>query len=222
MKELKVIGYWKSEYDQQWPDPAWFVDNSLSEEELTKTVQYLRKGCPMPYATGGYSWCRFRCGEDLISSRELTDGKFIWPENLWHYVREHKVRLPIEFIKEVNTNKEILTFINFEFEISFDWWQKQKGIDQTRQSFLSEDSHGEITFEFYEGVDLISKIKVLKKLEPYRNESIANLKELITKTSKFKIQGLWSNYKHMSVDFKEFIEVQFENKEEITAPNKPS
>jgi hypothetical protein len=35
---------------------------------------------------------------DHIGSQDLTDGHWIWPEGLWHYVQDHAVRLPDEFV----------------------------------------------------------------------------------------------------------------------------
>ena len=44
----------------------------------------------------GFSGCRI-CGQGL-GSFERTDGTYIWPEKLSHYIREHKIMLPSEFI----------------------------------------------------------------------------------------------------------------------------
>jgi hypothetical protein len=35
------------------------------------------------------------------ASLELTDGTFLWPEGLTHYVRDHAVRLPDRFFEHV-------------------------------------------------------------------------------------------------------------------------
>lgn len=60
--------------------------------ELSRRVaDYLDSGV---YAGGyrGYSQCRI-CMK-LNGSRELTDGTWVWPEGLSHYVRDHSVTLP--------------------------------------------------------------------------------------------------------------------------------
>jgi hypothetical protein len=53
----------------------------------------------------GYSSCRFAdChdpGREHLGTRDLTDGDWIWPEGLAHYVTEHAVRLPDEFVAAV-------------------------------------------------------------------------------------------------------------------------
>src|SRR5262249_50221737 len=57
----------------------------------------------------GYSTCRFFCGKKwrsrgmslstrLLGSDELTDGEWIWPEGLPHYIEAHYVCLPEEFV----------------------------------------------------------------------------------------------------------------------------
>jgi hypothetical protein len=37
------------------------------------------------------------CGEHITGS-EKFDGTYVWPDGLTHYVREHSVRLPREFL----------------------------------------------------------------------------------------------------------------------------
>lgn len=49
----------------------------------------------------GYSPCRL-CG-DNDGALELSDGVFVWPEGLRHYVVDHGVRLPQEFVSHVVT-----------------------------------------------------------------------------------------------------------------------
>jgi hypothetical protein len=43
------------------------------------------------------SFCRFGCG--VNGTIEQTDGVFVWPEGLAHYVEVHSVRLPEEFVE---------------------------------------------------------------------------------------------------------------------------
>src|SRR5262245_15617423 len=57
----------------------------------------------------GFSYCRFHCGKrwrpwgycvssDLLGTSELTDGEWLWPEGLPHYIDAHDVCLPEEFV----------------------------------------------------------------------------------------------------------------------------
>jgi hypothetical protein len=52
----------------------------------------------------GLSPCRL-CGQ-LNGSAEYTDGTYVWPEGLAHYVMEHDVRLPDEFVSHVRRSHE--------------------------------------------------------------------------------------------------------------------
>src|SRR5688572_2501334 len=49
----------------------------------------------------GYSSCRLRCGvpHSAVGCRDLTDGSWIWPEGLSHYVRVHGVVLTERFVE---------------------------------------------------------------------------------------------------------------------------
>ena len=51
----------------------------------------------------GYSECRL-CGQQN-GAGEFTDGTYIWPEGLRHYVSAHSVRLPEEFVTHALTRR---------------------------------------------------------------------------------------------------------------------
>lgn len=55
------------------------------------TLEYFSSGTRVRQYMG-YSRCRF-CGE-MNGSAELTDGTYIWPEGLAHYLCDHNMRLP--------------------------------------------------------------------------------------------------------------------------------
>jgi hypothetical protein len=66
-------------------------------DERAQIVAYLRAG--KVFATWcGHSSCRLDCGNRLLGSTDLTDGEWLWPEGLAHYVQEHSVCLPDEFV----------------------------------------------------------------------------------------------------------------------------
>jgi hypothetical protein len=50
----------------------------------------------------GLSSCRF-C-DRYNGSAELSDGTYCWPEGLAHYLWDHEVRLPSEFVAHVTTS----------------------------------------------------------------------------------------------------------------------
>lgn len=71
----------------------------------------------------GYAWCRFRCGADghEMGCREFTDGEWVWPEGLVHYVRVHGVVLPEDFVACATSRREIGT-LDARHGASLDFW----------------------------------------------------------------------------------------------------
>ena len=112
---VRLIGYWRSESDDRWPDPATFVDEGWDDDERRLVAAYLEEGFT-PWAAAGFSPCRL-CGKPN-GSAELTDGVYLWPEGLAHYVREHAVRLPQEVIQHISSRYDELE----ELEVDRDWW----------------------------------------------------------------------------------------------------
>lgn len=107
---LRAVGYWNSPADRvsdghRFPDPALLVCTDWCAPERKQIVAYLRAG--QTYAQWrGLSYCRFRCGvsDCDMGSRCLTDGLWVWPEGLPHYVECHGVRLPDEFVEAMLAN----------------------------------------------------------------------------------------------------------------------
>ena len=89
---LRAVGYWYSVAQPELPDPATYVDASWPEDERRLTIAYLRSG-PSCVRWCGYSTCRL-CGETgrELGDADLTDGSWIWPEGLTHYLERHSVR----------------------------------------------------------------------------------------------------------------------------------
>ena len=95
-ERLTNIGYWDGPLTNPgWPAVEDFVDRNWDTEERELIADYLQTGM-VARRCMGYSLCRF-CG-CRNGSLELTDGHFVWPEGLAHYVLEHQVRLPKPFV----------------------------------------------------------------------------------------------------------------------------
>jgi hypothetical protein len=95
---LKAVGYWITGLqDEKLPAPQELV-GVMPADQRDRLTDYLAAGMTQ-VSYLGMSWCRFGCGIDfeLMGSRDLTDGAWVWPEGLAHYVREHQVVLPDEF-----------------------------------------------------------------------------------------------------------------------------
>jgi len=91
---LSLIGYWKVSLHDAYPFPQ-EVELDLASGVRAQTVRYLESGI---WVAGyrGHSYCRYGCGAN--GSAELSDGDWIWPSGLAHYVQVHGVGLPSEFI----------------------------------------------------------------------------------------------------------------------------
>jgi len=100
MSRLEVLGWW---FDDQAPGnlprPQLLVSPWPPSERAAMRA-YLRAGQTL-VAYEGRSHCRFGCGERDMGCSDLTDGTFVWPEGLAHYVDRHDVRLPERFVAHV-------------------------------------------------------------------------------------------------------------------------
>ncbi len=137
-KSYIAIGFWYEESRPDLPDPAWFIDENYAESEKEKVIDYLKKGKEINLYRG-WSDCRI-CGEKTPGGSDLTDGLFIFPSGLVHYVEKHNLHLPDEFIKRVDGEKSSLSEKYLDANNvsksskSFDWWYEQKGINPSRSS----------------------------------------------------------------------------------------
>lgn len=97
MQRLEVLGWWFHEQAPDgWPRPQALVARWDAAERAV-VARYLRAGKVLvSYAEA--SFCRFACGERDMGCSDLTDGTFVWPEGLVHYVEQHAVRLPERFV----------------------------------------------------------------------------------------------------------------------------
>src|SRR5262245_11011580 len=101
---LKLVGYWSGVEYLFLPHPRWLVRRGWRVADRTRIVRYLR-GAATLFRSPSSSPCRFGCflpdeegSYPEMGGRELTDGMWLWPEGLAHYVVRHSVRLPDEFV----------------------------------------------------------------------------------------------------------------------------
>ena len=96
---LRPIGWWsESLADEELPAPQELMGPQAAEV-TAGLARYLASGFPL-IEYRGFSWCRFLCGIDhsKMGRCDLTDGVWVWPEGLAHYVQSHSVLLPEEFV----------------------------------------------------------------------------------------------------------------------------
>jgi hypothetical protein len=113
---LRLTGYWASAADETWPDPRALVDPAWGGDERELLSIYLRYGL-IVRAWMGPSTCRF-CAAS-VGNLELTDGEYVWPEGLAHYVADHDVRLPEEFVAHVHEMEQRLESVSVDPA----WWR---------------------------------------------------------------------------------------------------
>ena len=94
---LVLLGYWSADDEERssLPNAAERVDPAWDPVERRKVVEYLRAGS---YAIGYMGWSDCRLCARHNGSQEFTDGVYLWPEGLAHYVEDHDVRLPASFV----------------------------------------------------------------------------------------------------------------------------
>jgi hypothetical protein len=123
-KKLIAIGYWNSKFygEDKFIWPQELVRDSIGSD-MQKLAGYIANG-KSAIAWAGYAGCRI-CDETL-GTQCLTDGFYIWPEKLEHYILEHKIFLPDEFINHAKNNKWKVKKTNYSGsyigEIDRDFW----------------------------------------------------------------------------------------------------
>jgi hypothetical protein len=93
------IGFWRRFQDasadpedlRRWPERG---TSRVSRDDV---LAYLELGF-VESMEFGYAECRL-CGRSgpALGCLSLTDGTYVWPEGLAHYLREHNVHLPADF-----------------------------------------------------------------------------------------------------------------------------
>lgn len=182
MLNLTLIGYWHSEEEPLWPDPAWFVDDDWATSERGRVLTYLRGGVT-PWVAAGVSWCRFRCEGRWCGSAELSDGRFLWPEGLAHYVERHGVRLPREFVThaleaypEATPRRAAhgLTLDNVAIDKS--WWMRQRGF-RAGSSFRSPPRQGAFFARWPGGPLELTSVRLARRFPETHSLSVPALLE---------------------------------------------
>jgi hypothetical protein len=110
------IGYWRAEHAPEWPDVHDFIDQSWSENERNVVSAYLLSGTAVRHCMG-FSPCRI-CGKQN-GNKEFSDGTFIWPEGLAHYIDEHAVRLPPRVVEHACDAMDRLESAT----VDASWWE---------------------------------------------------------------------------------------------------
>lgn len=95
-QQVRLLGFWVKPGFEHLPNPADLADPRWPQPESRRVADYLDRG-QIAAVYDGESPCRLCPSPN--GSRERTDGTYLWPEGLSHYVLEHGVRLPAEFLR---------------------------------------------------------------------------------------------------------------------------
>jgi hypothetical protein len=104
-KDLIQVGFWrdimaKHSILDDLPDPRDLVQPGWMKDQRPVILAYLNSGRRVEQYLG-YSYCRFGCSEMDMGTADLSDGTYIWPEGLAHYVQHHEVPLPDDFLAHI-------------------------------------------------------------------------------------------------------------------------
>lgn len=94
---LHRIGYW-AHARAPLPDPSLHVDLDPAADDLDDVAEYLERGFVVARFMGP-SLCRI-CG-CRNGANDLSDGVFIWPQGLSHYLAVHSVKLPAPIVSAI-------------------------------------------------------------------------------------------------------------------------
>lgn len=140
---LTMIGYWQSVYETDYPDPAWFTDANWDPNIRQQVIQHLQQGRRMPYTYMGQAFCRFHCDgphAGRLGSMEFTDGRYVWPEGLAHYLEAHHLRLPAEVVDHMlQDTEDLYEPLPHSYEIDYEWWKTQKGWNREASTYKGVD-----------------------------------------------------------------------------------
>ncbi|MFJ8429830.1 hypothetical protein ACIQ9P_00870 [Kitasatospora sp. NPDC094019] len=114
-RPVRQLGFWRTPSNRTLPNPSDLIDPDWEESERHWVADYLVHG-QVAASWMGVSTCRL-CSQSN-GSRDLTDGYYLWPEGLAHYVLDHSVRLPAEFGVHIQQRLETLE----ELERDLSWW----------------------------------------------------------------------------------------------------
>lgn len=78
------------------------VDADWNPPDLLQLAAYLDSGLVSLMTASGKPWHCHLCGQSFKNnSVQMSDGTWVWPFYLGHYVQHHHVRLPDRFVERI-------------------------------------------------------------------------------------------------------------------------
>jgi hypothetical protein len=148
---LKAVGYWNHDgwhFSESvprslvvltigFPHPVRLVEALGAGTLDDRVLQYLRSGHTRK-SFMGLSYCRFGC-EWIEGTACVTDGTWVWPEGLAHYVDVHNVPLPVEFLETMKHNRWKVPRVSPK-RIAMGRWDSTFWVEWTAQSLGDQRS----------------------------------------------------------------------------------
>lgn len=202
-KQLTGIGYWHSIQEPNFPDPGNFVDKEWDKEERKSIFKYLQLGQSM-LGFMGVSWCRFRCGGSDLGAGEFTDGKYVWPKGLDHYIDKHEVRLPTDVVAFMLSNKNPEAVIDDDIDIDLTWWRKQKGFTTAITTFNDPNDIGVLSVLQSNSIQKLKQVDLLRKylLDSYGVKGRLGAIDKIMLGEEVRIKGHFKNVDDFIADIR--------------------
>lgn len=117
---LKRVGFFREVYErwtsrdtQRMPSLRAAVREEPHPDE-GRIVEYLREGCGLAWCGGVFPDVLNPHSGVMLSPDYLTDGVWLWPGELAHYVAEHHVALPDEFVDDMRANGWVVPALSRE------------------------------------------------------------------------------------------------------------
>jgi hypothetical protein len=101
------FGLWKNSEADPTEIPLFeeIVDPDWNPPDLVDILAYLRE-CPVAITSSPLSGPCPLCGELLNNlTTQRSDGVWVWPDSLEHYVSRHQVRLPDRMVERIRTRQ---------------------------------------------------------------------------------------------------------------------
>jgi hypothetical protein len=100
-REPIKVGFWRGRDGDQseYPDVRSFIDWTWNPNERALVAAYVSNSRFRGEGYRGWSDCRI-CGRNNGSS-DFSDRVYVWPEGFVHYIRDHGVKPPSDFVAHV-------------------------------------------------------------------------------------------------------------------------
>ncbi len=114
---MKGFGYFTPDSMDRGSHAKDFVDDKWDDAERMKVIQYLRDCYSTGYSVFEMLPC-YICNEyDVLSSQDMHDDEWIFPEALIHYIEQHNVVPTKAFMEHIRCNNYLVPVLPDDFKM---------------------------------------------------------------------------------------------------------